>query len=629
MCGITGFFSYRSTIDSGRYYAAHKRVAHRGPDDEGFICLDAQGRMQMLRGDDTIETFKHHEHIADTAPSSLVLGHRRLSVIDLTYHGHQPFVFDDLYMTYNGELFNYLELRTVLIDQGYRFESDSDTEVFLKAYHCWGYEAFNRFNGMWAAAIYDAKKREMILTRDRFGIKPLYYTTIEDTLFFGSEIKFLTSFMETLYPNEQRVYDFLRFNYLDHTDETLFRDIFQVEPNSYLVFSQKGRKKEGRYWYFDTKDSVSKEEIEERLQNAVTLRMRSDVEVGSLLSGGIDSSTIVGMIDRTKSVETFNTFSAVFEEEAFSEKRYIDLFTPKRLQLNKHYIYPKVEDFVEKIERLLEVQEEPFRSLAVFSQFEIYKYIKENTRVTVLLNGQGADEIFSGYTEHYFTYLLELLRTGRFRKFLHELRALADNRQYSYRWVLRQLVRKSFGRYLRKPDKYKIFKKRYTIPQKKRRFSNLLSDELWHDLTVSALREYLKYEDKNSMSFSLESRLPFLDFRLVEAAFSLGDDQRIRDGLSKVILRQIAKGMIPEETRCRKDKTGFVSPQEIWQKGLLKEEFDQVFDEIREEGVFACLDHHRIYELYTRYTEGRFDDWGLIWRFYILKKWQKKWQLHA
>ncbi len=629
MCGISGFFSYRNTIEPAQYYAAHKKLAHRGPDDEGFVYLDAKGTMQMVRGDDTIEAFAHYDHIVHKAPSSLILGHRRLSVIDLSYHGHQPFRFEGLCMTYNGELFNYIELRTVLIDQGYQFETDTDTEVFLKAYHCWGYEAFNRFNGMWAAAIYDSNKNELILTRDRFGIKPLYYTTIEDTLFFGSEIKFLTSFMDKLYPNEQRVYDFLRFNYLDHTDETLFRDIFQVEPNSYLVFFKNGRKKVGHYWSFDTKDTIAKEEVKKKLQNAVALRLRSDVEVGSLLSGGIDSSTILGMIDTSKSAETFDTFSAVFEEESFSEKRYIDLFTTKHLKLHKHYIYPKVENFVEEIERLLETQEEPFRSLAVFSQFEIYRYIKEKTHVTVLLNGQGADEIFSGYTEHYYTYLLELLRTGRIKKFLHELDALAANRGYSYGWLLRQLSRKLLSRYIRKSDKYKIFTKKYTIPRQKRRFTSLLADELWNDLTVSALREYLRYEDKNSMAFSLESRLPFLDFRLVETALSLRDDQRIQNGLSKVMLRQIAQGMIPEETRCRKDKTGFVSPQELWQKTVLKEEFDQVFDEIRKEGIFACLNHHRIYELYTRYTEGRFNDWGLIWRFYILKKWQKKWQLHG
>jgi asparagine synthase (glutamine-hydrolysing) len=625
MCGITGFFSYNNTIDTKKYYDAHLKIAHRGPDDEGFLYR-GDGGIEYLKGDDTIDELKSKEHIADKQPSSLIFGHRRLSIIDLTSAGHQPFVYENLSLVYNGEIYNYPELRTELKELGYSFTTNSDTEVFLKAYHCWGVGAFNKFNGMWAAAIYDISKDNIVLTRDRFGIKPLYYSYVDNNLIFGSEIKFVSSFFDKLHPNEQMVYEYLRFNYIDHTNQTLFENILQLEPNSYIEFSRKGIKI-SQYWDMKEEKGVSKVEIEDTLNDAINLRMRSDVEVGSLLSGGIDSSLILGIINNKKYATKFQTFSAVFKEEEFSEKIYIDKFKANNLELKKHFIYPKPEELKKLIEELVYTQEEPFRSLSVLSQYNLYKYIKNNTEAKVLLNGQGADEIFTGYTSYYYTYLLELLSTFKLKVLFKEFKYFADNRGLSSLTLIKQLVITFISRYFRKSNKYKIFKYKYRVAKKDNKFKGSLKNSLWNSLTISPLREYLRYEDKNSMRFSLESRLPFLDFRVVQSAFSLKNEGKINNGLSKVMLREIAKDIIPNETLNRKDKMGFITPQEVWQKTILKEEFDNVFKDIKENGLFDFIDNVKLYNVYEEYTDNKMNDWAFIWRCYVIYKWKKKWDV--
>lgn len=626
MCGITGFFSYKNQIDPIEYYDAHLKIAHRGPDDEGFIYQNDNQIIEHLCGNDTIDQLKSREHILNKKRAHLILGHRRLSIIDLTSHGHQPFAYDNLYLVYNGEIFNYIELREELEANGYRFETQSDTEVFLKAYHFWKEKAFNKFNGMWAAAIYNSTDDNITLTRDRFGVKPLYYAAVDNNLIFGSEIKFIASFFEQLHANKQMVYEFLRFNRIDHTNQTLFENILQIEPGTFLKYSKESLQKT-RYWNLaDVK--ASEEEIETLLKSSIAIRMRSDVEVGSLLSGGIDSSTILGLIDSENLTKKFKTFSAVFQEEKFSEKTYIDEFHTKNIALDKRFIYPKSEDIVKTIDDLIYTQEEPFRSLAVFSQYEIYKYIKNNTNTTVLLNGQGADEIFTGYTTMHYVYLVELLRSFKFVLFLKEFNFLRSNKNMSVSSLLREIVKSAFTVLgINRSDKYGIFNQKFKPTLMHRKFADLLKNELWSNLTFSALREYLRYEDKNSMRFSLESRLPFMDYRLVQNAFSLENNQKIKNGISKYILRKIAKHKIPDITLNRKDKMGFISPQEVWQKTILKEELNRIFHMIEEDGIFDFIDSKKITKIYNEYQNNTFNDWAFIWRIYCLYQWKKIWNI--
>jgi asparagine synthase (glutamine-hydrolysing) len=625
MCGITGFFSYKNKVNTQKYYNAHLKISHRGPDDEGFIYKNNLGEIEHLSGNDTIIEYISRDRIYSKRESKLILGHRRLSIIDLSFHGHQPFKYQNLYLVYNGELYNYLELRNELIILGYKFITDTDTEVFLKAYHYWGVDAFNKFNGMWAAAIYDKNKDNILLTRDRFGIKPLYYSLIDDNFVFGSEIKFVSSFLDKLYPNEQMVYEYLRFNYLDHTNQTMFRDIKQLEPNTYMEFSQNGIKTY-HYWDLEEKSNITQSDVENTLNDSIKLRMRSDVEVGSLLSGGIDSSTILGIINDKKYSEKFQTFSAVFKEKEFSEKKYIDEFETNNIDLKKHFIYPKAEEFTNFINDIIYTQEEPFRSLSVFSQYNVYYYIKNKTNVIVLLNGQGADEIFSGYTSHYYIYLISLAKDLRFFKFFQEIKYLSKNRNISQIKLLFIIFGKIIQKYKKNNYIGEIFVKNFNPTFKdQNRFDSLLKNKLWHDLTFSALREYLRYEDKNSMKFSLESRLPFLDYRLVSQLFSVPDSKKINKGVSKFILRQIAINKIPDKVLNRTDKMGFVSPQELWQKTILNNELDFVFKKIKEKGIFDFLNKDVLFDIYQKYKDNHFDDWVFIWRVYCLYKWKNVW----
>lgn len=620
MCGITGYFSYKNKVDTKKYYEAHKKIAHRGPDDEGFIYKN-KTRIEYLIGDDSIEELKERELVYTKEPSTLILGHRRLSIIDLSSQGHQPFVYKNLSLVYNGEIYNYIELRNELKELGYHFETNSDTEVFLKAYHCWGVESFNKFNGMWASAIYDESMNTVLLTRDRFGIKPLYYSFIDGNLIFGSEIKFVESFMKENYINASLVFSYLRYSHLEHSNETFIKDIFMLEEGSYILYDKKLHLH--KYYNLSRRVNVN---IEKTLDKSLALRMRSDVEVGALLSGGIDSSTLVCKLKEDFKVDEFQTFTADFKEKKFSERGYVeDILAQTSYQ--GHFIDIKAEDIKNSIEDILYIHETPVRSMSVFLQYEIFKYIKENTNVKVTLSGQGADEIFSGYTSDYYYYLISIVMEGDFSIFFKEFNVIKKKLNLSKSNLLIKIAMVYLHEKFSKKNKYNIFLKKISITKYERKYKNILKDQLYKGVTFSALKEYLRDEDKNSMNFSIESRLPYLDYNLVEEAFMLNKNEYIRDGETKFKLKEIAKKIIPQSIIKREDKMGFISPQEIWQKSELKYEFDIVFEDIRKNGIFDFLDNDVIYGLYREYQIGKFNDWALIWRFYCLYYYKKIWNI--
>lgn len=621
MCGITGFFSYKNRCDTKKYYEAHKKIAHRGPDDEGFIYKNEDNILEHLSGDDTIENFKIREHITSKKPSSIILGHRRLSIIDLSSHGHQPFVFENLSMVYNGEIFNYIELRDELKGLGYTFETDSDTEVFLKAYHCWEIDSFNKFNGMWAAAIYDKNKDELILTRDRFGIKPLYYSIVGDNLIFGSEIKFVSSFFNEKIINKKLVYAYLRYCYLEHSNETFIENINSLEEGTYLVYK---KNKIIKKRYYDIKKR-KKIDLGKSIDESIKLRMRSDVEVGALLSGGIDSSTLVCKI-KDSGINSFKTFTADFKEKEFSERKYVEDIL-EQTKYEGHFIEINYEDILKNMEKIVYIHETPVRSMSVFLQYKIFEFIKNNTNVKVTLSGQGADEIFSGYTNDYYYYLISLILDMRISEFLKEFSLIQKKLNISKRELLKRCTIIYLRNKFSKKDKYRIFKETFSQKYKISKFSNFFKNHLFKELSFSALKEYLRDEDKNSMYFSIESRLPYLDFNVVEEAFSLSNEQYIKNAETKFTLREIAKEYIPKSIIERKDKMGFISPQEVWQKNELKQDFDKVFLDIKENGLFNFIDNNRVFELYELYKQNKLDDWTLIWRFYCLYYYKKVWKV--
>lgn len=623
MCGIAGLISSSKKVLGKEFYKAHLKIAHRGPDDEGFYAI-ANGKELELKGDDTVRELSQLPHIRDVGRCEFVLAHRRLSIIDLSTLGHQPFVLGKYVVVYNGEIYNYLEIKVELEELGFEFFTSSDTEVFITAFLAWGASAFNKFNGMWAAAIYDKETKKTTLTRDRFGVKPLYYSESNDVFSFSSEIKFITELQGVKGVNEQSVYQYLRYSETDYDENTMFEGVKQVLPGQYIEIIN-GQLSKFSYWgKSDLVEEKSTESIELLLKDAIGIRLRSDVTVGSLLSGGIDSSLLVGFIKKNYGLDGFKSYSAVFEEEAFSEKKYIEE-TAKVLDFTPNYIYPKAEDLSSNIDELIYIQELPFRSLSVLSQYLIYKEVANFGDVKVLLNGQGADEIFTGYTEHYFSYFLDLFLRGKFLKLSKEFIAFKKYKELSWLSAFSLSFKSIMALFIERKDKYKIFNKSFNKVKCESVFKSPLKNHLYRNLNFSALREYLRYEDKNSMRFSLESRLPFLDYRLVKKAFSLDSEEYIQKAETKFQLRSMGKSYLAEKVRKRRDKTGFTSPQELWQKNELKGELDSCFEDIKNNGLFNFIDTNSVVSVYDNYSQGKLNDWAFIWRIYCLYKWKKVW----
>jgi asparagine synthase (glutamine-hydrolysing) len=635
MCGISGLANLDRTVPLSGYYTAHLRLRHRGMDDEGFFVV-RNASAQFCRGDETILELRNLQHIQEVQAANVVLGHRRLSIIDLSPGGHQPMSDKEGRYTvvYNGEIFNYVELRQELEGLAHHFETQSDTEVLLAAFSQWGTACFNRLNGMWALALYDAVERRLILSRDRFGIKPLYYALIDSTLYFSSEVKFLIPFLPDLQPNAARVAEYLVHNLVDHCAETMFEGIHQVLPAHYTILDRAALTHHA-YWRPPSREisltlTEASEELATLLSSAVAMRLRSDVPIGSLLSGGLDSTTIACIVQqllRQQSAHnTFESFSAVFHEAAFSERRYIE-DTAEQTGITVHWIYPDPENVLGTLPQLLYHQEFPFRSLAVYSQWEIMRHVHA-TPIVVLLDGQGSDEIFAGYSAHYYALAAEYLRRLRPGQAWQVTRSLSQAREVTLArglaGALFQLIRPTLlGRLLRsRPVPYLTHS--YRPVENRPRQPNVFRDALVRNLTFSALPEYLRYEDRNSMAFTLESRLPFLDYRLVEWAMSLPAEFKIRRHESKRVLREAARPLIPASVSARTDKMGFVSPQELWQRGALRPALNRVFSRDLSE-VFPTLNGPIVAEMYREYQAGRRANWEWVWRIACLYWWHECW----
>ncbi len=640
MCGIIGYFSIaHSLISADVFYKAHLKIAHRGKDDEGFIGINNE-RVKQFKGDHTAEAFNNLEHLVEAGDSWLFMGHRRLSIIDLSAHGHQPFNYEQYYMVYNGEIYNYIEIREDLLKHGYIFTTNTDVEVFIKAFHCWNINAFKKLNGMWAVAIYDENQRCILLSRDRFGIKPLYYYIKEQNIYFCSEIKSILPFIPELRAEPSIVVDYLKHTYLDHDEKTMIKGIYQLKPGTYAWFDKKGLTKR-TYWKL-RRSKRNNNKIESLLVDSIKKRLRSDVEVGTLLSGGIDSSTIVGLIKYYRLTNKLNTFSVIFENEKYSEKKYIEEMI-RKTNYSYHYIIPKPEELKNEIDDLIYTMDFPFRTLSVYAQYKIYQYISNNTNTKVLLNGQGADEIFSGYTEHIYSYLSELLLKLKIFRFKREVvifsTSMGKNKnllvresisyaiKYFIKWslsfILTILLKKKRYRQACYYNNYRILSKNILNRTKPQKYFSILKNNLYSNITFSALKEYLRYEDRNSMRYTLESRLPYLDYRLVENVFNTKSINKIRNGYTKAMLRDIGKDKVADNVLNRTDKMGFITPHEIWQKTNLGGIFDDEFSNIQKNGIFSFLDKQEIYRAYLDYRENKNDEWLFIWRVFCLSKWKK------
>jgi asparagine synthase (glutamine-hydrolysing) len=612
MCGISGVIS-KTKVDIDSLVQMNQLIKHRGPDDEGFVLFD-KSNYQVLGSSDTAKESWNSDELyspkTGTKPSSfnanIGFGHRRLCILDLSSKGHQPLCsIDERYwITFNGEVYNYLEIRIELIGLGYIFNTDTDTEVILSAYQEWGAECQHRFNGMWAFAIYDTHKRTIFLSRDRFGIKPLYYWFSPDgNFYFASEIKqftILPGWSAVL--NKERAIDYLFYALTDHTEETMFKGVYALPPAHFVLnkiddLLLNCLKLKPLKWYSISASSskITYEEAKlqflDKFKESVKLHLRADVSVGSALSGGLDSSSIVSyvniLLNQEDEYHLQKTFSSCSEDPRYDERNWMEEVV-KETKVEGHYVYPKGEDIFKITEKLIWHMDEPYQSQSAFLGYHVFEEARKNN-VIVLLNGQGADEYLSGYSSYRILRQKVLVKQFEFFKLYREigsvvktvkmiLHAALDKIPNRFRYKLSVYTKKN--RHLNTIVNSNILGKKRIHPFELLQHNNQShSDISSYQLFKEPLQKYLRWEDRNSMAHSVEARVPFLDYRLIEFVHSLPLDYLDGPNNSKKLLVEGLKGILPEKVRNRKDKRGFITPEHNWFMNDFSNDFLKLFDD--------------------------------------------------
>ena len=596
MCGISGIINKNNkSVEELLILQMTDIIAHRGPDSSGSYLY-----------------------------KNIAFGHRRLSILDLSSSGHQPMKYlDDLVITYNGEIYNFIEIREELIQKGYIFDSNSDTEVILKAYHCWGKTCVNYFNGMWSFSILDIKQKIVFCSRDRFGVKPFYYIENNDLFSFGSEISQLLPFLPNRILNKKVALDYLISGIEECSNETFFKDIYLLKGGHNLVFDLQTNSYEiERYYNLKLSDqkNTSVDDYIQELKRSITLRLRSDVKVGTCLSGGIDSSTISSFASKLyqNSNEKFMAIHAKSSEYKTDESEFAKIVS-KIANINLNFVEPSYSDFKSNILSIIKIQQEPFGSLSIIMQYFVFKKAKELGCI-VMLDGQGGDETLLGY-ERYYPAIVKS------KKGIAKLKALLQSSKNSRLSLLDTI-------------KYQYYFSNYKLRLKRLKFKNSFykseilneyeSEELriisesYNDISIlqkneiesSQLPHLLKYEDRNSMANSIESRLPFLDYKLVELSLNTNNSLKIKDGWTKFILRKAAETILPKEIVWRKAKLGFNAPEKTWTK-----EFEnEMIKEIEQSEILNNFIHFK--KLYFKNLDLR-----TKWRLYNFSAWEKEFKV--
>ncbi|MCD4663717.1 MAG: asparagine synthase (glutamine-hydrolyzing), partial [Bacteroidales bacterium] len=534
MCGIAGIIDKNGkSITLNEIKQMTDAIIHRGPDGEGFFV-----------------------------EKNFAFGHRRLSIIDLSEKASQPMHYLQKYtIVFNGEIYNYIEIKDQLIKQNYTFSSESDTEVILAAYDYWGESCVEHFNGMWAFALYDNAKQQIFCSRDRFGIKPFYFCEIGDRLCFGSEIKQLLPFLPENLVNKQILLDYLFIGIEEYNRQTFFMDIQKLPQGHTLIYDLKsGSYKIKPYYEISIDEEIGKlnfNEAKDRFkglfEDSINLRLRSDVKVGSCLSGGLDSSSIaVTAAQKFNAESTDDKFGAVHArsiEKNTDESNFAQIVA-ETANLDLHFTSPGQKDFEEILMDVIKIQEEPFGSPSIMMQYFVFQKAKEEGLI-VMLDGQGGDELLLGYDRYFVAWLHSnkgISKISNFRRIISNSKLSSLLLLKYYLYFSNSKVRKAKIR-----RKFNFIKEEYL----KQLNTDLLHEVShgFHSLTrlqkdevlKYQLPHLLKYEDKNSMAHSIESRLPFLDYRLLEFALSLPPDYKIKKGWSKYILRKSMDNQLDKE----------------------------------------------------------------------------------
>lgn len=619
MCGICGIYNYSNKdniVSENILRQMSSKLHHRGPDDEGYYTAKNFG-----------------------------VGHKRLSIIDLSPMARQPITTPDGRYTIvlNGEIYNYLELRQELLSKGYKFRSHSDTEVLLYLYESEGKKCLNRLNGMFAFVIWDNINRTLFAARDHFGIKPFYYYYNSNTFIFASEIKAILE-PKIILPeiNFSALQDYLTFQFcLDN--KTLFKNIQKLLPGHYLTLTSNGNLSIKKYWELDfTVDTYHTEEYFQHkllrlLEDSVRLQLRADVQIGSHLSGGLDSSAVTCLVASLLNIP-IQTFSGGFKDSPkYDETAYARIVSENSKTIHNE-IYPTSHDFVEILPKLIYAMDEPVAGPGLFPQYFVSKLASE--KVKVVLGGQGGDEIFGGYTRYLIAYLEECIRGGingtqeeskyvvTFESILPNLRQLQG-----YQPLLRyfwqdglfdtpekryfRLIDRSNGFHnllnkdiLNESSDYNVFENFKKIFNESNTSSYI--NRMTHFDMKTLLPALLHVEDRTSMMVSLESRVPLLDYRIVELVTSIPPMLKYKGGRSKHIFREVVQHIVPDEILQRKDKMGFPVPLNEWYKESPVKDFVHstlLSQKAKERGIFNTAQIEEL--LKTERPFGRII-WGLL-----------------
>lgn len=610
MCGISGIFNFNSSpVSEQSIRKMNELIHHRGPDGEGFYINGNIG-----------------------------IGNTRLAIIDLRHTADQPmYDADNRYViVYNGEIFNYVELRNELLAKGCRLKNNSDTEVVLNLYKLYGAGCQQMLNGMWAFAVWDTQEKTLFCSRDRYGIKPFYYFMDDNRFIFGSELKQIFSNGIEKIPNDETIYDYLVFNFIDHNEQTFFKNINKL-PAGHQIFIKNNKAEIKRWYQLDeniqnvTDEKKLYENFYELIYDSVRLRLRSDVEVGSCLSGGLDSSTIVcimhDILQKEGKTNIQKTYTAAYDDPAIDERKYVEEVI-KQTQSEKYYLFPDSAGLAEDFGRMVWHQEEPFTGSTVFAQWSVFKKIHE-TGIKVVLDGQGSDEILLGYFSFFPFFLKNQLKNPL--NFINSyFKGINTTQQgavkFSQNFIYFNLPSVRYKHVTGEAKNYYDenfinYFGRKNIFESNIGAKNLQQNRLANLWNIS-LPSLLRYEDKNSMAFSVEARIPFLDHRLVEFIFSVPYEYLIRNGWTKYILRESVKNKIPEDIRMRKGKLAFSVPQKKW----LKEIAHMINDTF--ENDFRAGKYINKEKALSKFKSGNYND-KLFFRAFALEKWMKIFNLNC
>lgn len=575
-------------------------MAHRGPDARGVAAL-----------------------------SPVYLGQNRLSIIDLSEDGTQPLENFDALITFNGEIYNYIELKEELIQKGYQFRTKTDTEVIIAAYREYGTSCVLKFIGMWAFAIYDRRDGSVFCSRDRFGIKPFYYFNSADGFFFASEYKAfykVPSFTKDL--NLAQVSRALQLGWLCYGEETFFNNIKSILPGHNLVYKN-GTFKQEKYWDLTLTDHEEHGDINkfaEMIDESVRLHMRSDVEVAVCLSGGVDSSVLSSSIATQYPDHGFKTFSIYYEGKGeVDERPFMREVVNKYPTITPDYYSPPRDRVFDKLDEIIHMSDVPITGSSNISHYFLTERIHQNN-IKVVLDGQGVDEYAGGYMHSWYRLIADLMKKGRIGATFSELSYYSQYQHASAKDLFAVLGKSALSLFKNENSLYNFEYDHFYPKMIKSDLGTVLNlpdvpgDKLqqfsYQLLYYSSLPTILHYVDRMTMAHSLESRVPFLDHRLVEYVHRLGNEYKINKGESKWIVREAAKKILPPKIYERRDKKGFVTPGEThWLRNELKDLLNLDYKRI------DFIDKPTAEKVIKDYRGGNNKNAKLVWRLAMLNRW--------